>query len=370
MPQLYVLVKTLKKYAIDINISDEVFVNALLHPFVIAGRITNKNKDEFYLNKSRVSELLNQKKDVPGRLRKALQIIGIEEETEKHMPGFIDDYLDEAKISYLSKDLADICKNDEIDAADSCDFLDDRITLEHVLTVILLRSIAESNLANTEESVVFRCGSNIVEIVNGDIFRYGFGNRRKKKNIVVIPVNTTFDTHVTRKLECAEYPLVSENTLHGQWLIRTTASGTAVDELDNRISESLKHLGFVPVGETDSVNGKRVSYPIGSIAIIEEEKAIYFLIAIAAFDKFNNARSVPADIEKSILSLIEVYDRHGQGYDMYVPLMGTGRSRSGLSPNESYRLMKELFIDNIKMIHGHIFLVIKPEDRAEILTED
>lgn len=371
MPQLSVLVKTLKKYALDINVSDEEFVNALLHPFVVAGKITNKNKDEFYLNKSRVSELLNQKKDVPKRLRKALQIIGIEEKTENNMSGFIDDYLDRSRVSYLIKDLADICNNNEtIVAAGNFDFLDDRASLEHVLTVVLIRSISDSNLADANNSVILRCGSNTVEIISGDIFRYGFGNRRKKKNIVVIPVNTTFDTHVTRKLENEGYPLVSENTLHGQWLIRETASGTTVDEIDARISASLKNLGFAPVGEANSVNGKRVSYPVGAVAIIEEGNAVYFLIAISAFDKFNNARSVPSDIEKSIQSLIEVYDRYGQGYDMYVPLMGTGRSRSGLSPNESYKLMKKLFIENKEMIHGHIFLIIKPEDREELLMEE
>lgn len=371
MPQLSLLVKTLKKYAINRSVSNEEFVNALLNPFIVAGRITDRYKNEFYLNKSRVSELLNQREDVPRKLRAALQIVGIYEETEKNMPGFIYDYLDEDRLGYLREELSGIYNSNE-DAAVPEDYriMTEHSSIERVLTIILLRSISECNLTDTDNNILLKNGTSKVEIITGDIFRYGFGNRKKKKNIVVIPVNTSFDTHVTRKLEGTDYPLVSENTLHGQWIIRINASGILTDELDCRITESLDRLGFSPEGETVSINSKRIIYPIGSIAIIETDNAIYFLTAISAFDKFNNARSEPAYIENAIRSILELYDRYGQGYDLYIPLIGTGRSRAGLSPSESFNLMKKIFAENIKMINGHVVLVIRPDDREELVTEE
>ena len=94
MPKLSELTKQLKEFALNPAISDEEFLNAFLFPFVIAGNITNKNHEEFHLDKSRTSEIMNQKADVPVKLRKALSIFGIEEKTIEGMVSFLEDYID------------------------------------------------------------------------------------------------------------------------------------------------------------------------------------------------------------------------------------------------------------------------------------
>ena len=101
---------------------------------------------------------------------------------------------------------------------------------------------------------IWKHGLNSIDVQSGDLFRFGFDNRHKKKNIVVIPVNTAFDTHVTRKLEGETYPLVSENTIHGQWLVRLKETGENLNRIDERIADSLKRAGFCPIKKSKTRN--------------------------------------------------------------------------------------------------------------------
>ena len=112
-----------------------------------------------------------------------------------------------------------------------------------------------SNLAKADMVSIWKHGRNSIDVQSGDLFRFGFDNRHKKKNIVVIPVNTAFDTHVTRKLEGETYPLVSENTIHGQWLVRLKETGENLNRIDERIADSLKRAGFCPIKKSKTRNG-------------------------------------------------------------------------------------------------------------------
>lgn len=79
-------IRLLKRYAKNKKISDVDFFNGIISPFVIAGHVHNKkNGEEFYKDKSRVSEIMNNKVDVPQELREALSIYGIEEKTYKNL---------------------------------------------------------------------------------------------------------------------------------------------------------------------------------------------------------------------------------------------------------------------------------------------
>lgn len=182
--------------------------------------------------------------------------------------------------------------------------------------------------------------------------------------------NTAFDTQVTKKLEGSQRPIVSENTIHGQWLKRMEQSGVDMKRLDERIAISLENLGYVPIANDKDRNGKPDQYALGSCALIETENTSYILVAISEFDEMNNAKSNPNIIDSSIKSLLNIYNIFGQGYDLYMPLVGTGRSRAGLSINEAYHLMRNCIINNSHLIQGHVYLVIRQEDRTEIEAEE
>lgn len=368
MLKLSELIRLLKLYVLNPAISDEELLNAFLLPFVIAGDITNKNKEEFHLNKARTSKIMNQKEDVPTKLREALSIYGIRDRTIVEMDGFIEDFINPNKRTLLTEKLMELLPPDNICKDNNA--LKGNGSLSDVLTDVMMESFAISNLSPPEKLLIWKHGIGSVEIQTGDLFHFGFNNRSKKKNIVVVPVNTSFDTHVTRKFENAPSPLVSENTVHGQWLVRMKESGENVDHLNKRITVSLRSSGFFPDEEGKNVTRKPTCYPVGSIAIIETKNAVYFLVAISQFDEFNNARSSSEDINNAIRSIIEVYDRVGMGYDLYLPLMGTGLSRAGLSLQEAYDLMLEEIIRNGNKIHGHIHMVLRPEDRKEIKIKE
>ena len=62
--------------------------------------------------------------------------------------------------------------------------------------------------------------------------------------------------------------------------------------------------------------------------------------------------------------LLEFYDINGQGYEMYVTLVGTGRA--GLSHEESLQTMKSIFSIYSHKIHGTINIVIYSKDKEKV----
>ena len=362
------LVRVLKKYALNPSISDEDFLNEFLRPYVDAGQIKNKNGVPFYLDKSRTSDIMSQKVDVPRPLREARRISKIEEKTAENMTSFIDKFIDVSRSDEIKNVLSDVVKlGMEGTIRERTQLNSDSFGMDFFLTAALMCAISSNNAIESKELILWKQGPDQMSAVAGDLFQFSSNNRRKKRNIVVIPVNTAFDTCITKSLEGEKRPLVSENTIHGKWLIRMRKGNEDLGQLYERIRNSIENLGQRPSREIQDTNGKRTCYPIGTTSIIERESAIFFLTAISEFDGINNAKGTPEDIKVSIHTLVDVYDKYGQGYDMYMPLMGTGRSRTGLSLKEAYDLIVSELENNKNKIHGCIHLVIRPEDWNEIM---
>ncbi len=369
MLKLSELTKLIKSSARNSSISDEEFLNAFLSPFVLAGKIKNKNGEEFHLDKARTSKIMNQKDDVPAKLREALSFYDIVNKTKKDMSIFVEDYLDPAKREDLTGRLLEISRP-EPDIQSTTTEAGKIGLLSGLLTELLILALSENNISAPDTILIWKHGINSIEVQTGDLFHFGFKNKHKKKNIVVIPVNTAFDTHVTRIIESDPYPIVSENTIHGQWLVRMKESGEQLEQIDARITKSLENGGFFPVSYSKNKHGKIACYPIGSVAVIETYNAIYFLMALAQFDEYNNARSSSTDIDTALVSLMDIYDRIGLGYDLYMPLIGTGLSMAGLSLQESYDLLTRGLIRNSSKIHGHVHVILKPDDRKDIIIKE
>jgi len=206
-------------------------------------------------------------------------------------------------------------------------------------------------------------GVNILEYGQGDIFSYGFGNRSKtRKNIIVIPVETSFETSISWKMDEVSFPLVSINTLHGQWLNRWKQTGGSTESLNDHIRTSLQNRN---VKMTSYHNGK-FKVPIGTVVEVDTENARYYLLAIADFDEENHAHAEEKQIRTAVASLMSYYDIHGQGDRMIVPLMGTGRSRVGLSYKESFDLIQSTMLANKHLIQGKVLIIATPEAYEQI----
>lgn len=341
--------------------NDESFVREFFSPYIQAGMVKDKKNNELELDKSRVSRLITQKDDVPVSMKNALSVFGLKDNLKSNFSAFIDDYFD------LSKE--NVCKADitaEINADSSFDVsVKDELSacaeFSEFLAVAFIEAVKRPNEVQKISDVeLWRNGNNTLSVIAGDLFKYGFENRAKLKNIVVIPVNSSFETHLSTKLEDDKLPLVSENTIHGQWLLRWIKSGKTISELDERITKNINIQKLKPTHTSITSNGKQDCYDLGAIVSIETEKAVYYLDAISDFDENNNAQSAAQKIEKCLEKLIDFYDKFGQGYSLYLPLMGTGRSRANLSHQESFDLIVNTFLNNKHKIQGHIGIVIEP----------
>lgn len=208
--------------------------------------------------------------------------------------------------------------------------------------------------------VLWKNGANSVDLLFGDIFKFGFDNRKREKNIIVIPVNTSFETHITVKTEKEKFPLVSEKTIHGMWLSRMYKCKYKEEEINNSIKSYLKKYN---INLIDDYN----NYPIGTISEIYHKHMIFYLLAISKFDENNNAKSYKHDIRNSLKNLLKHYDKFGQGYHLYLPLIGTGLSRANFSNKDSFKLICSEMMKNKKKIHGNITIVALPDVKDELM---
>ena len=83
------------------------------------------------------------------------------------------------------------------------------------LACLLIGVIGLKNRPETQ-GVIWRKGTGSFSWLVRDLFRFGFNSRKKAKNLVVVPVDCSFETHVTRDYEGLEVKRVSENTVHGK----------------------------------------------------------------------------------------------------------------------------------------------------------
>lgn len=350
-------VKCLKKYVVNQDISDEEFVNAVLEPYVMAGKIKNKQKEDYWLNKSRVSRLLSGQDDIPKALRNSLGKVEIYEETRDNFDNFIQDYLIEGGTENLKVELKKIMINDDDKASDFND-KNNMVDLKELLATILIETIRLPNGEIVGDTELARNGAYSVKVIYGDIFNRAFGKKCKNKRIIVVPVDTMFRTYVTRSYENQPYPEVSPKTIHGQWIIRMEQSGEDITSLGDRIFENLKNTYGCDVGKD--------IYPKGTIAVIENNCSIFYLVALSEFDKHNNAYATKEEVLNVIDSLMDFYDKHGDGNDIYIPLLGTGKSRAGMSLQESYDSLQQYFKSNVSRVQGNVFIVVHKQFKNQM----
>jgi len=303
---------------------------------------------------------MSQKDDVPNALRRALAGLNIEKRIVNCVKDFLTDCIDAESISTMFQELRRLYYDDEVQNVEH----QNRITSEYTLNsfvYLYLEAIRVSNIltAKKQDHSVWSRGVNKIFLIEGDLFAFGFGNRKKKKNIVVIPVNTRFDTRISWEKDHTQYPLVSEQTVHGAWLRRWEDSGHSLEDLSRSIATQM---------ETSLVKANG-AYSYGTIATVEYQKAIYYLLAISEFDSENRAHSSPEIIEQSVVALLKHYDVYGQGCPMYIPLLGTGRSRAELSYFQSYKLISKTMIEHSQHVQGQIYIVATKEAMREIQGE-
>lgn len=209
-------------------------------------------------------------------------------------------------------------------------------------------------------------GKNKVLAFYGDLFRIISKNEKK---IIVIPVNDTFETIVDDDLS-KNKPLVSLTTIHGQWIQYMNNKGIDSSTLNEMIKNNLVDRNFKPLkiyNDNEKSRGNKESYPLGTISTIKgENNTTFYLLAISIFDDNNKATSTRRNIRNCVDELIDFYDINGQGYPIYIPLFGTGRSRADLTHQQAFKVIKSAVLTNEKDIHGTLNIVIYKKDRDKV----
>ena len=246
-------------------------------------------------------------------------------------------------------------------------------TLAICVIVVLAIVVGLISVYIYRKKVIFENAQGKLTIRYGDIFKFGFPKwclkYKKHKKIVVIGVNTSFDTIVDEDVQNISKPLVSINSLHGIWLRRMQEQGVDGVTISNRIKANLQLQNILPsktLSNTQKQRGNLDCYDKGTIAVVEHENTIFYLVALSEFDENNNAQNTRYELTKTIEKLILYYDQKGQGYDIYVPLLGTGLSRTNITAEEALDIIVSEIKINRSKIHGNITVVVFEKDREKV----
>lgn len=214
---------------------------------------------------------------------------------------------------------------------------------------------------------IWRKGKNTVTASYGDLFDYSFSAKYKESRIIVIPFNDTFDTMVETPNESVGKTLVSPKTLHGVWIKKyCTYFNITPNALNEKIQKSLTAHGFIGK-KIQRERGNNIKYSLGDVSIINgPNNAIFYLLAASTFDENNNAHVKKRELRDCVDCLLDFYDRSGQSIPIYIPLIGTGSSRAGLSHEKSLDLIKSCVLTSEEKINGSINIVVYNGDKNKV----
>lgn len=345
-----------KRYAACSSTSNETLINRLLSPYVETTNITARGGNFFYLDKYRTSKIMQGQADVPRALQEARFQHDLERRLSESCASLWGEVLDPSSFNAFAHDiLGSIDESNQKEEALKRGLLKRLDKRDEFLACLIIGVLGLKNKSD-KEGLLWKSGTGSLSWYAGNLFKFGFGQKKKLKNLVVIPVDCNFTLDITHYYEAGNCRAVSEHTLHGSWIRRMAQSGVIVPTLKMRVERGLRRYTALE----DS------SYPIGTIVAISNSKCTFLLLAVSKFDSNGNAQSSPQDIQQAISSLLRYYDKKGQGADLYIPLIGTGLSRARISHQESFSFLEQEITEGSNFIGGKVTIVVLPEVAEEL----
>ncbi len=205
-----------------------------------------------------------------------------------------------------------------------------------VLSFVLSIAIISSNKKDLDKNL-YKDNNGTIDLMAGDLIALGFNKKLATfERIVVIPVDDKF-TAVLQNEKGED--IISKDTIHGKWLMRMNELGIEKPKI-----KYFKANGNIRIGKTN----------VG--------KTEFYLLPISSLKGRNKAQSGKEIIIRALNALVSEYNVSGQGIPMYVPLIGTGRSRAHLSLKESISLIKESLLGNDDGFFGEVKIVVHPKN--------
>ena len=186
-----------------------------------------------------------------------------------------------------------------------------------------------------------------VEVQIGDLF--------DGANDVIVSTNTTFDTDMAGGL-------IDTDSIQGQVATKFFNANTA--EIDRQLDLDLSGLQGMPRADA---KGKNVEYPIGTVARVKSHNRTFYFVAMSRLNTQGNASSSPRNIEDALEATWTFVRTNGSLRNLSIPLMGTGRGRTGIPRKKMVERIAQSFVDGAKdqIFSNRLSIVIRPQDAED-----
>lgn len=296
------------------------------------------------LQKGSVSRIINRSLGVPSTIKEMLPSNNSKERIYKSLNEFIDKYYSENVHDILWIKLKGlIAKNKYLSSEEINRILNESNFITFMTNVYIEAIRVPNKIVDVKQNIVCN-GKTELNYDFNDIFEIA----KKKKKIIVIPVDANFDTKVETPLECL-FPRVDENSLHGKWINMMKSYGVSIKELENKI-----------------IKGMTGQNGIGNVSVVPHDNNIYYLVSLSEFDNHNIARASAEDLNHALDSILDIYISNGQSYELIIPLLGTGKSKIGFNHEKSFYTICNYFKTKIEKVSGKIRIVIYQDDMDRI----
>jgi DNA-binding SARP family transcriptional activator len=212
----------------------------------------------------------------------------------------------------------------------------ERLALENPADAGLVESLAvlrEQVRGNPRKQVVreqFTDPRATVIVMSGDLFGQDDAN-------IAVGFSDTFDTDTDRNI------VISTESAQGQLLERLYDGDRSRLEKDLRAA-----LARVPKtsveSRSDKPRGKLTRYPVGTVATLFHQTRRVFAVAYSRLGNDLIARSSLPELRDSLENLWEAVYLRGQRKPLAMPLVGSGLSRTGATPDELLVLIVGSFL--------------------------
>lgn len=184
----------------------------------------------------------------------------------------------------------------------------------------------------------------VIEVRIGDVL--------DGQNDVVVSTNTTFDTSMANGL-------IATDSVQGQ--VATRFFGSNTQEIDEQLAQELQGIAAEP---RENAPGKNLEYPVGTVARVRSHGRTFYFLAMARLNDEGTASTSLRDVEDALSGLWNYITARGELRNISIPLVGTGRGRTGFPRKKMVERIAQSFADGSKdrVFSNRLSIVVRPSD--------
>ena len=224
-------------------------------------------------------------------------------------------------------------------------------------------------LKNIKHHKIGSRGTIIIEAMYGNILEIKKEKKDDSKPVIVIPVNSSFDTIVEDDPSVVDR-IVEGTSIHGQWLKKYGPDQKSISKIDKEIAKFIEDKKMIPINCLSNKRGKKEIYKLGSHVYVERDDYSFLLFALTEFDEHNKVVKKDADVFADLMKeLMDITDECA-GKHIYVPVMGTKIALFGLNELSAFEYIKNAALNKKNSLRASISIVIFEDNRDKVSIYD